>query len=89
MKVITLKGPDHKTTYEVHAYKAGETVEIFKGSTGVFGADAGSESAGLVYVEATPKGIYASDVDVDNANTWAWIQMWMQKGMDSEEKLTK
>jgi hypothetical protein len=83
MKTIRIKAQD--ATYELHAYKAGESVEIFKGSTGTFGKAAGSKTAGLVYVIRDGQ-VTAIDQDVDHAETWEWIQKWMQKGMDAERE---
>lgn len=88
MKTITLKSPDGRTTFELHAYKAGETVRIFKGATGVFGREAGSKTAGVVYV-TKGIGIQAEDNDVDGHCLWEWIQQWMQKGMDAEKLLAE
>lgn len=83
MKVITIKAGKN-ATFELHIYRAGETVTIFKGSTGVFGKDAGSKTAGIVYVTKDGNGIRAEDQDVDNPQLWDWIQEWMQKGMNTE-----
>lgn len=79
MKVIRLEGPNG-CKYELHAYKAGETVKIFPGATGVFGSDAGSKTPGIVYVRRSG-GIMAEDNDVDSASLWNWIAEWMQKGL--------
>jgi hypothetical protein len=89
MKIIKLTGPDKKSTFELHIYKAGETADIFQGATGVFGKAAGSKTAGIVYVTKGGHGITAQDDHVDNGQTWDWIQTWMQKGMDAEaDKIT-
>jgi len=79
---ITLKRKDG-SSMEVHAYKAGESVTIFPGATGVFGAARGSKKAGLVYVERGKSHVNASDDDVDSESIWNWIQDLMQKGLDS------
>jgi hypothetical protein len=83
MKTISIKSPDGKTTFEIHSYKAGESVEIFKGSTGVFGKAAGSKTAGLVYVVRGENGVTAQDSEVDGTELWDWIQTYMQIGMNS------
>lgn len=87
MKTITLKSPDSKTTFELHIYKSGESVEIFKGATGIFGKAAGDKTPGLVYVVKGTGHVSAQDQNIDREETWNWIQEWMQKGMDAELKL--
>jgi hypothetical protein len=86
MKVITLKSPDKTATFELHIYRAGETAEIFQGSTGVFGKAAGSKTAGIVYVVKDSHGTQATEDHVDNDQLWDWIQKWMQKGMDAAKE---
>lgn len=89
MKTITIKSADGKTTFELHAYRAGESVTVFQGTTGTFGRAAGSKTAGLVYVVKGPNGISAEDNDVDDAALWHWIQELIQKGMDTERGNTQ
>lgn len=73
------------TTFELHPYKAGQSVEIFKGATGVFGKAAGSKTAGVVIVTKQSGTVNAEDRDVDSDGLWKWIQEWMQKGFDTVE----
>lgn len=86
MKTVTIKSPDGKSTFTIHAYKAGESVTVFKGSTGTFGKAAGSKTAGIVYVSGSSAGIHVEDNDVDNAQFWDWVAEWMNKGMAAEAK---
>jgi hypothetical protein len=82
MKVIKLKSKD--ATFELHVYRAGESVTIFPGTTGTFGKSAGSKTAGIVYVTNGLNGTRAEGVDVDDPQVWNWIQKWMQIGMDAQ-----
>jgi len=82
--VATMNNGD--TTFELHAYKAGTSCRIAKGSTLEFGKSVGSVSAGLVYVVKNPSGLRAEDNHVDAEPIWNWIQDWMQKGMDAERE---
>ena len=81
MKTIKIKSDDGSITFELHIYRAGETVTVFKGVTGTFGAAGGSKKPGMVYVEHTEFGVQAKDVDIDDRLTWEWIQRFMQRGM--------
>lgn len=74
------------TTFEIHAYRAGQSCRIAKEATLEFGASIGSKSAGLVYVVKDGSGLRATDLHVDEASIWTWIQDWMQKGMDAEKE---
>jgi len=89
MKKIELRSLDSETTYELHAYRAGESVTVFKGTTGTLGHAAGSKTAGIVYVEKGPHGTTADDIAVDDASLWTWIQGWTQKGLDAERETLK
>lgn len=84
MKTITLKSPDGKAEFQIIAYRAKETVQVFQGATGEFNTD--KKSAGLIYVRKDG-GISADDHHVDDESTWNWIQEWMQKGMDADAKI--
>jgi hypothetical protein len=84
MRTITIKTADGKTTFTLHAYKAGESVIVFKGSTGTFGKASGSKTAGIVCVTQNIHGTTAEDMDIDDANLWDWIEDAMQKGMNAQ-----
>lgn len=86
--VVQLVSPDGKTTFEIHAYRAGKSCKIFKGATGQFGASIGSKSAGIVYVSKN-QGVSAHDGHVDDMSLWGWVQEWMQKGMDAQKTATE
>jgi hypothetical protein len=84
MNTITIKTKDGKTTFTFHAYKAGESVTVFPGSTGTFGKSAGSKTAGIVLVTQNIHGVTAADMDVDDASLWNWIEDAMQRGMNAQ-----
>jgi hypothetical protein len=85
MRTIKLKSGSSQ--FEIHAYKAGESVSVFPGSTGTFGRSAGSKTAGIVYVVKNG-GVQADDCDVDNERLWSWIGEWMQKGFSCEDRVS-
>lgn len=89
MRTITIKSKDGHSTFKLIPYRAGETVRVFKGATGVFGKESGSKTAGIVYVTEGAHGINAEDRDVDDKTIWDWIQHWMQIGMTHGEPESK
>jgi hypothetical protein len=85
--VLSIQTADKRTTFEIHAYRAGQSCRITKGATMEFGASIGSKSAGLVYVCRDANGIRAEDNHVDNPVVWGWIQRHMQTGLSWETRL--
>jgi hypothetical protein len=67
------------TTYEIWVLNPGQTCRITSASCHEFTA---KKTASLIYVTKGVSGIIASEQDLDDPGTWAWIRRFMQLGMD-------
>jgi hypothetical protein len=72
------------STFRLWVINPGQFAALGKARALQFPHNPSDKTASLIYETISPSGHSATELNLDDAETWAWIQKWMVQGMASQ-----